>query len=322
MPNKTTSTSIPRGDLMGSLMEAPSQQNYLALQIYPAFPVPSKTGAFGTIPLEAMVTLPSNLGREAKGGYTRSDWTFEEQTYACKEYGHEEVADDGEAKIYANYFNYEQVMSARGFGIVKLKQEVRLKTLLHNTTTFPLSGNTGLDTSVTWVTAATADPIGDVSAGIAGVRARCGLKADAMQISFNTWRALWECDAVRQSMKYVTAMTVPDPTNVDAANTLAKTLGLSKILIADAFYNSAAKGATPVVADVWSDSYAFLFVSAKTNDIGEPCLGRTMSYAEDGGVLTVEQYRDEKVRSDIYRVRQVVQEKTLYTACGYLLKID
>ena len=58
-----------------------------------------------------------------------------------------------------------------------------------------------------------------------------------------------------------------------------------------------------------------------TNDMSEPCIGRTFHWAEDGSqpAGTVETYRDETKRSDIVRVRHDVDEIVMYTEMGHLL---
>jgi len=120
MPNKTTGTTIPRGDLKGSLMEHPGKQRYIADILAPVTPVPDKVGVFGVIPVEAFLTMPPSIERAPKAGYNRTEWDLEDQTYRCKEYGHEEVKDDGEAKRYQDYFDYETVLAMRGDTILNV----------------------------------------------------------------------------------------------------------------------------------------------------------------------------------------------------------
>jgi hypothetical protein len=60
---------------------------------------------------------------------------------------------------------------------------------------------------------------------------------------------------------------------------------------------------------------------AVTDDIREPCLGRTFHWGEDGSQIggLMESYREEQKRSDIIRCRHDVDEKVLYTQMGHLL---
>lgn len=319
MPNKATSVALPRGDLAGFLMETPAQQNFIADMILPTFSVPSKTGSFMRVPLEAILSR-HDVKRAAGGNYNRSDHEMEEDTYSCKERGHEQSLDDGEAVMYARQGNYDQVVSGRLRHILMVEREIRVVALVHNTTTFPLSGNTGHNASVEWDTEATCDPVGDVQTAINGIRARGGAVNNlVLQVSYKAWFDLWRADSIKNNIRYVVGVEIPDHTNAAARAAMARQLGVKDVIVGEAFYNSALQGATPVIADAWSKEYAFLFNKPTGADIQEAALGRTFAFDEDGGLFTVEEYRDEGRRSNVLRVRQHVDEKILNANCGYLI---
>lgn len=319
MPNKATSVALPRGDLAGFLMETPAQQNFIADLILPPFSVPAKTGSFMRVPLEAMLSR-KDVKRAAGAKYGRSDHEMEEDTYTCKERGHEHTLDDGEAAMYARQGNYDQVVSARLRQILMIEREVRVVALLHNTSTFPLSGSTGHNAAVEWDTEATCDPVYDVQTAINGIRARGGATNNpVLQVSYKAWYDLWRADAIKNNIRYVVGVELPDHTNAAARAAMARQLGVKDVIVGEAFYNSALQGAAPVIADAWSSEYAFVFNKPVGGDIQETALGRTFTYDEDGGLFTVEEYRDETTRSNVLRVRQNVDEKILNAACGYLI---
>ena len=58
-----------------------------------------------------------------------------------------------------------------------------------------------------------------------------------------------------------------------------------------------------------------------SDDIEEPCIGRCFHWSEDGAEPggTVEQYREERVRGEVIRVRHEVQEKILYVPTAHLI---
>jgi hypothetical protein len=60
---------------------------------------------------------------------------------------------------------------------------------------------------------------------------------------------------------------------------------------------------------------------ATSNDLQDPCVGRTLHWAADGSTIggTVESYREESKRGDVIRVRHDVDEVVLYTEMGHLL---
>lgn len=317
MPNKATSTAFPREDLKGALMESSPNFQGIALEIFPPFEVPNVAGNFPSIPVEAMRSR-ARTRRTPKSGYNRTDWKFGSGSYACEEHGHEEVRDDHEAAIYADIFDYEMVLTTRGRNVLALEQEIRVKDLCHDTSTFAGATNT-LAITHEWDDATNAVPIDDIQFGIEAIKGKCGILADGLQIPWQSWFDLWRCSQILERLKYTTAMNTPDMMDMAARAALAKVLGVKKLSLAgESLYNTANEGQSASLSDVWSNEYAFLYVSAKTRDIQEPCIGRTLYYEGDGGLFTAEQYRDEKSRGDVYRVRQVVQEKRLLTSCGFL----
>lgn len=321
MPNKATTTAFPREDLDGALMEAPSTFKGVALDIFPPMPVPNVAGNFPSLPVEAFRSR-GKTKRATKSGYNRTDWKFGSGTYACDEHGHEEVRDDHEARIYEKLFDYEFILATRANNVIQLEQEIRVRDLCHDTATFTGSTNF-LDSTVDWDQSATADLVGDCQIATEKVKGKCGQKPDGLQIPWQAWPNMWKSDQILQRIKYTVGGMAPDINDLAARTAMAQALGFKKLVIAEeAFYNSADEGQTATIADVWSNLYAFAFVMAKTKDIQEPCIGRTFHYDGDGGLYTTEMYRDEKVRGDVYRGRQCVQNKRILTSCGFLIQID
>jgi hypothetical protein len=82
---------------------------------------------------------------------------------------------------------------------------------------------------------------------------------------------------------------------------LASILGLDELIIADREYNTAAEGKTAVYAPVIDDDF---LVVARPNapGIDVPSAGYSFAWNEDGmGDMYIESYRDETIKSDIYR---------------------
>lgn len=312
----STSTAIPRQDLAGSLMTTKMLYAAIATAIFVPFTVGLKRGGFGKIPLAALLQRV-NAARAASGHYNRSTWKFDDDSYACQEFGHEETKDDSEAKMYGSVMDYEAVLAGRGRGIIVREQEARVQAIVHSTSNFPLSGNTGKTVSNAWSDRTNATPITDCADARAGVRARYGFDPDTIQISRDRWDPLWQNAQIRDNSKYVMNIEAPMPSDAARAH-MASMLGFRELLIGDMPYNSADEGQTASVANIWPANRVFVFKKAESQDIAEPCIGRTMSWEEDGGLLLVEEYRSEDRRSDVIRVRQHLQEKLLLD-CGYLL---
>lgn len=311
-------TTIPRQDLQASFMEAPSRQLYIASRIYVPFEVSMHAGAFGRLPLAEQLKNHS-LVRNNKGEYPRSEAKLDDDTWLTREYGHEASLDNRQSVIYRNFIDFETAEANRLRELMLRGRESRVAAKCHNTTTFPLSGNTGKDISNEWDDYANAAPIDDVRAGLSGMRARGVNPAGAvLQIS---WRAQWDlsqCDQILQRLKYTgrpsTPISLPE---------LALALGVAEVIVGGGFYNSADQGLAASIADIWNPEYAFLFVPARSGDISEACIGRTMVWKGDGGgdadEPAVEEYISDPNRASILRVRHDIDEKELFTACGFLL---
>jgi hypothetical protein len=180
-------------------------------------------------------------------------------------------------------------------------QEKRIADVIFNTTNF--SANS---VSAEWNTYTTADPVGDVKDGIVAFKNQCGMLPDALIISFTTFHDLPRVSAIQNLLKY----TYP---GIDLANMtstiLAQLFGVPRVLVAGSVYDSAGKGQDASITDIWSYEYAALCKIASGQDITEPCVGRTFLWTGDSPQNpVVEQYREEGVRSDVYRVRHNVSE--------------
>ena len=319
MPSPDTSLATLRPDLAGSFMEFDLEMNrrgFIASRVLPVVEVAKAAGLFGKVPIEQLLQSPE-VARAPGSGYSRGKWTFTKDTFATVEYGEEEPIDDNEATMYAEFFDAEQIAAARAFNAVLLAAEIRASALLFDATAWA-----SYTTTITeeWDTPASAVPMTDVETAVQAVWAACGLWPNALIINRKVFRNLRLCAQIRDWIKYA-GITDPRPGAINEA-VLAQVFDLPYIIVAGSAKNTAIEGQDASLASVWSDEYAMVARIAETNDIREPCVGRTMHWAEDGSAIggTVETYRDESVRSNIVRVRHQVDEKVLYVEAAHLLE--
>lgn len=316
MPRPTSATTVSRPDLAAVVYEyalAQAQSRFVGLQALPVFEAPERTGQYPVIPLESLLKLPDTK-RAPRGKYNRGDWNFELGTYDCKENGWEEPLDDSEAAMYRRFFDAEVVTAQRAMDVILRTQEVRIKTMLFNTGNFSANNVTN-----EWDDLANATPINDVNTGKKSIRNTCGLEPNALIIGRSVFDNLCLTAQISGAVKYTTPIEIMNLEQKKAVIALA--LGLEKILVGDAVYNGAKKGQAFSATDVWGTEYGLLCrVATSDVDLREPCLGRTFVWAEDSEVpLTMEQYREEQSRSEIYRARQNTAEVFVFKGCGYLL---
>ena len=83
--------------------------------------------------------------------------------------------------------------------------------------------------------------------------------------------------------------------------TLAAILGLDEIVVADREYNTALEGRTASYSPVIDDDF-LLVARPRAPGIDVPSAGYSFAWNEDGmGDMYIESYRDETIKSDIYR---------------------
>ena len=319
MPSPSSSLASLRLDLQDSLTEFDLEMNmsgFIGSSVLPVIQVDRESGKFGRISLESL--LQNAQTKRAPGaGYNRGTWNFTDDSYACEEYGHEEVVDDREADIYADYFDAEVVSLLRARSTILIEAEKRIAAAVYNATTFSAQKTT---VSNEWDDATNATPIVDVNTAINAVYDRTGIWADSLVINKKVFRNLRASDKIKDA---IAASGAGDPTKQSdiTVQMLAQVFDLKNIFVAGGSKNSANEGQTAVPAQIWSDEYAMVFKAASSNDIREACLGRTFHYGGDGSQEqgAVESYRDETVRGEVIRVRHDVDEKILYTEVGQLL---
>lgn len=314
MPGPSSPSTFSRPDLGMAFEEfdlLASQQGFIGTKILPVMNVALQTAVFSKIKVKSLLTERDTL-RAPGGGYSRQTWEFDQDSFATKEYGAEEVLDDRERAIYAYTIDFERIASMRAMDAVLRDYEKRVAAAVFNAVTFTPSAVT-----TEWSNPAST-PVQDVLTRITTFKGQMGMLPNALVFNDKVLRNLQTNEEILDRLKY---SGIDDPKNV-TLQMLAALFNLQYIIVPNAMRNSANPGqAAAVFSDIWDDEYALLCRIATSQDLKEPCLGRTFHFTGDGSSLggTVETYRHEPNRSDIMRVRHDVQEKLLYTAAGLLM---
>lgn len=289
------------GKVMMEFVEGPTM-GYVGLEVMPIYPVAEQSAGFPVIPKEALLKI-GDTKRAPRGAYNRADYEYEVGKYSTSEHGREEPVDDSERKMLDRRAPglADRVAVKRAWGHIMRSAEYRIASKIFNASNFTANA-----VSNEWDDATNATPIDDVEAGKLSFRSACGMLPDALIIAFSTFSDLKQCDQVVNRLKY----TFPgiDINRMNSAQ-LAAVFDVPRVLVAGSVYDSAKKGQTASIADIWSNEYAALVKIGSGDDIAEPCIGRTFLWTEDSPQNPiVEQYREEQIRSDVYRVRHHVDE--------------
>ncbi len=321
MPSPVTSLATLRPDLAQSFMEFDLEadaRGMIASQVFPIVEVASQAGNFGKIPVEQLLQN-SNTKRAPGSGYSRSNFTFDDASYACQEHGHEEPVDDREREMYAEYFDAELIATMRAYSAVLRNAEQRVADAVFNMTTWTGSS---LTTAITheWDDATNAVPLTDVEAAVQQIYDNSGLWANALIINKKVFRNLRNADQVIDRINSAGAGSPSKASDV-TVEMLAQAFALDYVIVSGTSKNTANEGQDASISQIWSDEYAMVCKVATSPDFREPCIGRTFHWSQDGSAPggTVESYREEQTRSDIIRVRHDVDEIVLYPEAGHLL---
>ena len=308
MPKPTTQLARSRPEISDSLMEFDLQANeakMIAQKLFPVFETAEQAGDFGRIPIESLLE-ESDTSRASGASYGRGDYEFEEAFFATKEQGWEEPVDDRDERLYSNYFDAELIAAGRARSKVLVNYEKRAAE--------KVLSSTNVAAAITpWSDSQGATPIADVEKGILAIFARTGLWPNAMAISYLLYRQLRNCQEVLDRISANGAGDRIKATDVNI-DMIAQVFDLDYILVAGGSRNAAKKGQTAKIEQIWDPTKAALLKVAESNDIREPCFGRTFHWAKDGSRIGTlqESYRDETCRSEIQRSRHEVDERVIY----------
>jgi len=312
MVQPTSATTLQRPDL-GELayehMEGPDGFGMMGLDLLPIYPVMEKSADYPVIPNEAILKI-QDTKRAPNGHYNRSDWEFKTQTYACKERGWEEAVEDSEKRDLARLFDEEVAASERANEVIMRRQEYDIAALLFNATTFASQTS---DVSTEWSTT-TSTPRADVMTAQQTSLIWLDSGACSMKVFMN----------LIKTTEFLAAFHPTQPIETTSMKALkmmaAQYLGLNNLFVSNAKKDTAKKGQSTTGADIWDDEYFLLFKRATQRTMKEPAMGRTMLWTPDSpNILTVDQYRENQSRSNIYRVRHNCDEVVQFAGAGYLL---
>ena len=309
-----------RPDLGGAFMEFPAEMDalgYIANQVLPFHEVALAADTFGIIPVEEMLKQP-DVEHKAGTAYNRDDIEFAEGSYATSEKGTEKVAPDSERKRYRHFFDLLKLCTRRGRAQIMRAAEIRAAALVFNTTTWTGAALTTA-ASTAWSTHATGTVVADVAAACKKVWDGTGLYPNALIVNRWVYQDIRQCASI---IARIESGGAGGPTKASdiTPEKLAEVFDLDRVIVAGGAKNSADEGAALSIASVWGN-LAMVAKVATSDDIEEPCIGRCFHWSEDGAEPggTVEQYREERVRGEVIRVRHEVQEKILYVPTAHLI---
>ncbi|HVY69674.1 MAG TPA: hypothetical protein VHH73_07070 [Verrucomicrobiae bacterium] len=302
---KSTATANPiLTQLAVKCMQDPA--GFVGLQLFPLFLTAEQSASYFVMNEENFLNIPRNIQRGPGGSYSRSLMKISDDSYNCREFGHEEPVDDRERKKYANSFDADQAAVNRLVNIIRFNHEARVRDQATSGAVPTSSPSTKWD-------AGGSTPIADVETAKSAIRKGCGLPANVMIVNIDVFNVLKEHTTIVGKIQYAERAIV-------TPQILAAIFGVDKFLVAGAVENTANEGQALSPSYLWSDSVVLAHAET-AQDLMAPNFGRTFAWIGETGPdgVLVETYRQDQIRSDVHRGRQDVDEKIIGAKCGYHL---
>lgn len=304
---KSTATANPvLTGLMTRFMQNP--RGRIGLSLFPLFLSGLQSAQYYVWDEKNGYDFAKNLQRAPGSRYSRSIMTLSDDSYNCKEYGHEEAVDDRERKKYSLAFNADQAAVRRITDTVLYNHELRVKTAA-------TGGTVPTATPATKWDAANSDPIADIDTAKWNIWKNTGLTANLITIPKDVFKVLKEHVKITAKIQYVERAIVTE-------ELLRAVFGVDRVIIADQLENTANEGAAAVLSNIWGDGVMVAYVDpAAASDLQTPSFGRTFGWTGEVGPegVIVESYREDAARSDVHRGRHDVDEKLNVPKAGYYI---
>ena len=330
-----TVDSVPRTDISTALMEAVGQKKqFIAQYLLPVYDSATEVGRYprfrkgaaellrATKDPSGATTFNNSTKRGATGTFREISRKFEWDSYQTEEYGAEERVDDKVRNRMKNFFDADMITADLLMNALMLDYEQEVCAKLNTTVgTDPAEGfvQTAAGVSYTESLIATADVPKDVNAVIERLTL---LGTDPSELTAVMSLTVW--NYLRRTTKLQTYvygfLNVTQGGSQITEQMFAQAFGLAGLLVAKKSVDVGMKGKSPSLVPVWGNDNVFVGKLGE-GDFMNGGVGRSIVWGGDspGGLFTSEQYRDEKRRGDMLRVRSNRVLKVLDPTCAQLI---
>lgn len=316
---RTSSTAVPRQDLLGAYYEFNKDAEYglIGDMVLPVTEAPRRFTTLYSMPRKEWYNRVSDVKRARKSAASRSEAGIDNDTMTVLEYIHEEPVDDLDADEFGDFIPLEEIAARRIARKIEVEAEVDAAAVIFDTATFTGSSLTAA-VATNWATAATAVPITDIVGGVYTFLQNWGVMPNACIMSMLTYLKVCATTQVQgrflQSYGPTTNAIVPE----EAFQTMINVPGL-KLYLPFGMYDSTDENtATPTMTQIWGRDKCMLTRVGSGNDLDGPQIGRTF-VLPGKKTVTIDQYREEQKESTIVRARRELVRKRMKNACGLLL---
>jgi len=292
-----------------AVLYSPQEFNLAAEQVMPSIPTAKQEGTYWVYDKADRLTLP-NTNRGPRGVARGADFGKTKATYATEDYALHALVTDRERNNASTPFD-ENVSTTEGLiDLLMLDREKRVADMV--TSTANITQNTTLTGTNQWSDYSNSNPFSNLKTG----RDACFFKPNTAVMSKEVWSVLEIHPDIVERVKYVGGDVTPER--------VASLLGIGKLIIADAQYNSAVDGQSVSYGSVWG-KHVLMCYTRPGADLRRPSFGYTMKYDMVGaggkGGLRVRTARDEKTGGGATYIEAdcSVDEKLVAVDLAYLI---
>lgn len=258
----------PRGQLyidrtLTNVAVAYKNTSLIADLLLPVVTVPDQSGKvwkFGkdAFRLESDIRAPGTKSSRVQSFSASTD------TYFCNNHALTDVVPEEDLRSADVAIAAESSATEGLVDMIKLRREKSLADYLFNATTFS-SYTSALSGADRWGEYTSSDPVANAESAIEAVRQKSGAKANLAVMGSAVYIKLRRHPQLLDMFKYTAG-------GVLSESQVAEALGVGRILVGSAIYESAKEGAASSMADVWGKYCLFAYVAPQAG-IRKPSLG-------------------------------------------------
>jgi hypothetical protein len=237
--------------------------------------------------------------------------TESDSSFTCKEFALEEQIPWAKMANADGVLKLEQVKTAKLVNRLILRREKAVADVLFATGTFThtaaLSGADRWDVD-------TSNPTAKVAAAITAVRSYCGLEPNTLVIGAAVWDALKLHPDITQR---VAGLVTGTPATLAQA---AAALGVDRVVVGKAIYNTAAEGAAASYSQVWGKYASVCYIDPSSGGGVEGVITPMQQFEWTGvqAPFSTFTYEEDASRSHVVQVYDAVDTKAIAISSCYL----
>ncbi len=285
-----------------------SQDQFVADQAFPILPVTKQSDKYYTYDIGPW--LRDQMKRRAPGeDYAMSGWTLSTDSYLCDQWALAHPIADEERDNSDDALDQDQ--DAAEF----LMQQALIRRERAFSSDFMVTGvwTTDNSTATDW-DASGGLPITNVQVAARTILSASGKSPNVAVMGLIVFQALQTNAQITDLVKY-TSRALP---NDLSAAIIASALGVERVLVGTASYESAEEGVTSSILPILDDDCLIAHVAERAGR-KVPTAGMTFVWAKEsgGGVGTIVRVRDDMHDRDVAKIKMNFDQKKVAAGMGY-----